>query len=253
MHSRRQPQRIPPPIDHGEERLDAERVLREYPGGLGLALWKTARTVRLWSELEPPGREGAFSSGARERRAALLAEAVREPALRAALERAAGVLNGGEAGGGELAAACVEVSRWAERSGGPGTALEFAQAAAFASPADAALALETGRRARGVGEYARAETWSRRAIATARQTRSWRAFAGGFVELARVHALRGNATLARKSGVRAIRAAKRHSLREELADAYEVMLAQSSAPREKARYGRLLQELAPRRGNPSTG
>ena len=68
MTGRRQPQRIPPPIDHGSERIDAELVLREYPGELGVALWKTVRTVRLWTALRPEARGSAFRPGAYERR-----------------------------------------------------------------------------------------------------------------------------------------------------------------------------------------
>ena len=248
MTGRRQPQRIPPPIDHGSERIDAELVLREYPGDLGLALWKTARSVRLWTGLAAKARGAAFHPAAHGRRMALLERAVEDAALRADLGIAAGVLLGDEADGVEVAQACARISRWASGTASTGTVLEFAQAAAFADPTDAAMMWRVASTAITRGEYARGESWCRQTLAVARRTRNWAPFVFGLMGLASVSKARGNLPTARKSALRALRVAKRHSLREMVGYAYTALLGftNESKTRDLERYARgALEALGP--------
>jgi hypothetical protein len=238
MSGRRQPQRIPPPIDHGSERIDAEPVLREHPGDLGLALWKTVRSVRLWTDLPAEARAAAFDGAAYERRMALLRSAVADAGLRADLELAAAVLRG-EANAGEVAEACRRVANWAFEEA-TGTALHFIQAAAFASPMDASLAWRVATIARSRAEYAWSETWCRQTMSVARRTRDWKHFVFALIGLSMVQTARGNLPMARKSAHRALRVARRHSLREMTGYAYTALLGvtHASKPREMERNAR---------------
>ena len=68
MSRRRQPHRIPPPISHGPEMLDSEIVLHELPDDVGLLLWKTVRSLRLWSDADADQRTGLFADDAHDLR-----------------------------------------------------------------------------------------------------------------------------------------------------------------------------------------
>jgi tetratricopeptide (TPR) repeat protein len=140
-----------------------------------------------------------------------------------------------------VARACREISDWAERARRPGTALEFMQAAALALPGDAELAHEVGRLARATAEYPRAETWYRQAIFRARRARDWLVFSRSYLTLGIVLRARGSFALARKSFVRALRAAERHSLQPLVASAHHeltVLAIKADRPHEVPRYAR---------------
>src|SRR5690606_30773832 len=92
MSNRRQPQRLPPPIMHGAEAIESDVILHEYPDELGLLLWKSVRSIRLWAEVLDGERSATFSSTAHgDRLAALDSEAVPE-VLRTSLAKVAAVL-----------------------------------------------------------------------------------------------------------------------------------------------------------------
>jgi tetratricopeptide (TPR) repeat protein len=220
MSNRRQPQRIPPPIDHGVEAFSGETILQELPGDLSLLLWKTVRTVRLWARLDPSERPKAFTPDALEHRLDLLAAAPVDPQLAEEIRRASTVLGPGEAASAEIAKACQQIAEWAKSQEAFGTALEFMQAAAFAEPTNASLAREVALLARQRGEYARAESWFRQAISTARRTQSHADYVRSYLGLGKVHRIRGNYTTARKMYIRALRAASRRSNRELAGRAY---------------------------------
>lgn len=241
MNTRRQPQRIPPPIDHGDESVEGELILRELAGDLGVVVWKTARSVRLWAELTPRQRAGAFNPDAHVERVRLIRSLDTKSLPRAELERLADVLRGGKLSGEQVAETCASLSAWAEAAGACATALELMQAAAFASPRNAMLALSVGRLARDRSEYARSETWFRQAITAARQTRDRKAFAKGFLGLGTVAIRRGNYAAARKSFTRVLRIGQRYSLRSAVAEAYSELMGVavgSNRPAEVVRYAR---------------
>jgi tetratricopeptide (TPR) repeat protein len=110
--------------------------------------------------------------------------------------------------------ACQHIAAWADAEGHSATSIAFAQAAAAALPGDASTAFAVGRTARRRAEYARAETWFRRAIALARQSGDWTSYALAFSGLGNLYVQRGNYPAARRFHVRALRAARRHSLRQ---------------------------------------
>lgn len=245
LMSRRQPQRAPPPLTYGAEILDGEATLWELTGDLALFLWKTSRTVRLWSELGPEERTEAFTEGAYAERLTQLRGLRLEPDLLQALEGAAAVLQRGDVDPSEVAAACVRVTEWAEQQGALGTALEFMQAAALVLPVDASLARATARLARRHAEYARAETWFRQSITVAKQTQAWEVLARSYMGLGITYMQRGNYPAARSSLLRGLRAAQRHSVHEVVGMAYHdlaALAARASRPREVAKFARAALE-----------
>src|SRR5690606_24299526 len=123
-----------------------------------------------------------------------------------------------------------------------GTALEFAQAAAVAVPAEADAAQEAARLARTRTEYHRAETWYRQAVSRARRSRDWAGFARGYIGLGIVHRQRGGYPQAGKSLIRGLRAARRFSIRPlEAAAAHEltVLGIHTLRARDVARFARM--------------
>ncbi|HEX2093525.1 MAG TPA: tetratricopeptide repeat protein [Longimicrobiaceae bacterium] len=210
---------IPPAIVRGPEALEGTEVLDDFGGELGLVLWQSLRDISLWSSITPhDARAGLFSPNAGKRRAASLLAADPDPRISGALATIAGILEDPAGTSTEVVMlACREVSQWAEDEGLSATALAFAQAAALASPGNAAAGFRVGLLARRRGEYARAETWFRRTIGLARQSRDWLSYAMAFNSLGNLYAMRGNLPVARQLQIRAYRAAKRHSLRPTLA------------------------------------
>jgi tetratricopeptide (TPR) repeat protein len=249
---RRQPQRLPPPITWGASALDGGLILEEFPDDLGLVLWKTARSVHLWAELPHSERAEAFAPSAFQGRIRFLKQAVPDTGLRRLLESASDVLRGVAVDTVGIAAACRRLAEWADEGGKLATALEFMQAAAFVRPEDADLPLAVAKLARRSAEYARAETWYRQAISTARRTRNRSAFARAYLGLGITHRQRGAYPAARNALLRSLRAARRHSLREVVAMAYHELAGigiRTSNASEVRRYTRAaLEAYGP--GNP---
>ena len=73
--------------------------------------------------------------------------------------------------------------------------------------------MTTGRLARRRAEYARAETWYRRSIALGRQSGDWATYSMAFGGLGNLYMQRGKLSTARRFHLRALRAARRHSMR----------------------------------------
>jgi tetratricopeptide (TPR) repeat protein len=235
---RRQPQRLPPPITHGAEALDGEVILNEHPDELGLLLWKTVRSIRLWAELGEGERGRAFDQEAHHRRLERLNAASVPAEIAGPLTRAADVLHP-RARSATIAAACRSVAQWSSSQGAVGTAIEFLQAAALALPTDAALAHDLARLARTHAEYLRAETWYRQAIARARRAGQWYDFARAYIGLGNTFRLRGSFPQARKCLIRGLRAAKRFSHQPLVAAGYHdlmVLALNSGRPAEVTRY-----------------
>jgi tetratricopeptide (TPR) repeat protein len=88
------------------------------------------------------------------------------------------------------------------------------QAAALATPHDAHAAYAVGRLARRRAEYARAESWFRRALALAQRNQDRVAHALTFVGLGNLYLQRGNFPAARRAFASALKVARRHRLRE---------------------------------------
>jgi tetratricopeptide (TPR) repeat protein len=178
-------------------------------------LWETYRDVVLWADTAPEEREGLFAAGAHAARVRELDAAGADPALDRGLRAAAAVV--ADAMGtqeADVTGACRQVADWAEQRALLGTAVTLATAAALASPTHAGAAFRVGQIARKKGENARAETWFRRAIGLGRQAKDWASYAEAFLGLGNLYKQRGNYPAAWRFHIRALRAARRHALRD---------------------------------------
>jgi tetratricopeptide (TPR) repeat protein len=206
--------RTPPAITTGAEAFEGLNVLDEVGGPLGFLLWQAARDVALWAELEPDQRGGLFEPGADAWLHGLVRSAGVDVQLESPLMTIVRMLGSPETARAEtLELACQHIAHWADVHGHLATAIAFGQAAALTVPHDAGAAYAVGRIARRRAEYARAETWFRRAIALARQSGDWTSYALAFSGLGNLYMQRGSYPAARRFHVRALRAARRHSLR----------------------------------------
>ena len=206
--------RTPPAILHGGEAFEGAAVLDEMKGPLGVLLFQLARNVYLWASTPPEEREGLFQSRADETLTGMLHEADADVQLELALLPLVRMTNSPDTAHEEqVAVACQHVARWADVNSHLETAIAFAQGAAVVLPADAAASFAVGRLARRRAEYARAETWYRRAVALGRQSGDWASYSMAFGGLGNLYAQRGNLPMARRFHLRALRAARRHSLR----------------------------------------
>ncbi|HEX5725059.1 MAG TPA: tetratricopeptide repeat protein [Longimicrobiaceae bacterium] len=239
--------RTPPAILHGDEPFDGAGVLDEIRGPLGLLLWQSARDVALWAGAEEEARGELFAEGADEWLHRLLRNGNGEVQLESPLMTVVRmVADPAEARPETVALACQHIASWADGHGHTATAIVFAQAAALAIPLEAGAAYAVGRHARGRAEYARAETWFRRAIALARQTGDWQSYALAFLGLGNIYRQRGNYPAARRFHVRALRAARRHSLRTVQGSALHdlfVIAANSEQYDDAERYARGAYEM----------
>lgn len=207
---------VPPALVHGNETLEGTEMLEEFSGAVGLALWQSMRDVTLWAAAREAGdRVDLFHPGAHEQRLRQLDQAGIDAAIDAPLRVLARI--SADATGvteDELLAACRDVSAWAEAQGRLSTAIAFAQAGALAAPANAAAGFRVGQLTKRKPEYARAESWFRRVIGLGRQAKDWASYSEAFLGLGELYTLRGNFPAARRFHVRALRAAKRHGLRD---------------------------------------
>lgn len=201
--------RLPPIPAHASHSFAGASLLEELSGTLGFALWQSFRDVQLWTSTPERERVRLFAPGAVASRATTPAREIRVPlgVLLDMVKEPAGAQE--EAVGG----ACAEISRWAEERGAIASALAFAEAAAGASPQDAALAYAAGRLARRRGEYARAESWFLRAAGLGRRSGDWESYAIAWVGMGKLQLLRGSLHRARRVLLRALRVARRNRFR----------------------------------------
>lgn len=206
---------VPPALVQGGESLEGAQVLDEVEGHLGLLLWETYRDVVLWGAADPEERAELFAPGAHAARLASIAGAAPEAGVERALHAVAELLrDSGGADEAEVMGACRQIADWAEQRRLPATAVAMMAAGAVAAPAHAGAAFRVGQLARRNGEGARAETWFRRAIGLGRQARDWSSYAEAFLGLGTLYHERGNHPAARRLQIRALRAARRHALRD---------------------------------------
>lgn len=226
--------RIPPPLMRNAEAPGPEGlyILDDFESELGVVLWKTLRSVALWSQVEPEDREGLFDEEAAERRQAEIDATVPddEMELRRALEEIVPLLARPHRVDGEpLGLACTRISRWAEGKQAARTALEFIQAAALASPTNARFALCVGRSARDLAQYGRAEAWLYRAVGLSRQVADWETYIRAYLAHGKMLLQRGALPAAERSFLKARRRATRQGLRQFEAMSYhEIFVLETS-------------------------
>ncbi len=214
MHgSRTRRWRVLPAPALARERLVGASLLEETEGELGALLWRTFRTVCAWASTAPADRGQLFAPGSRDQRMADLLAAAPTPAL----ERPLGVLaellsDPVRIAPDRVGIACLSVAAWAREAGKPATALEFTHAGALACPGSASYALAAARESRDNGEIEQAEALYHRAVALARQVGDWDSYVRAHAALGKMAQGRGSYPSARKSLLRASRAAERHRL-----------------------------------------
>ncbi|HST58437.1 MAG TPA: hypothetical protein VLK84_07115 [Longimicrobium sp.] len=242
---------LPPAITHEPgEVLEGSYILEEFGSDLALVLWTAVRDVILWSSTPAERRAVLFSRGAEaDRRAGMHAAGV-DPALGLSLATLATVVSHPAQANPEIISlVCMDVSRWAREQGRMGTAVAFAQAAAFAQPNAPIPALAVGRLTVEWGRYRRAETWLRRAIGLARRAGDWESYGSAYVLLGEVYVNTGRAALApryfqqaarlsRRQGHRGVRAAALHGLLRTSLAAGELDAAEGYARLAQRAYGR---------------
>jgi len=212
----RKPRRwhAPPALVHGNESLEGSELLEEFSGAAGLALWQSMRDATLWAgALEPGERAGLFYAGAYEQRIRQIEEAGLDAAVDAPLRALAAISRDPMAAREEdILSACSDIANWAEGQEKLGTAIALAQAGALAAPTNAAAGLRVGQLARRKAEYARAESWFRRAIGLGRQARDWVSYADAFLGLGNLYLQRGNVPAARLPSIHKIQGRALHEL-----------------------------------------
>ena len=164
-----------------------------------------------WFSTQGERRRSLFRPSAHHVRRATLTREIPQEELRSALLVLAGLLEGHSAGDAdEAAGASLEIATWAHGSGHPATRLAFTQVAALARPDDPELALETGKLARDMAEYTRAETWLRKAIRVSRRTKDWDTYLWAYAGLAVLYARLGNYDASRVVAERVLRTARHY-------------------------------------------
>ncbi len=212
---------VPPPLIHGPETLEGAAILNEWSDGAAVLLWQSFRDVMLWATTEPESRAEAFAPGTPVTRLDTPRDLVDDPngpeVMKALGALKQLVANPGEAKEEQVSRACRTLSEWAAAKGKNGTALAFAQNAALAASGNAAAAYWVATIARRTNDHARAESWFRRAVALARQSRDWRIYSISFGGLGNLYFRRGNLPAARRLHTRALRGARRGGMRREQA------------------------------------
>jgi tetratricopeptide (TPR) repeat protein len=225
----KKPHRVPPPITSGPATLSGAPLLEEVGGDLGLYLWKTLRSVRLWAEASETERADLFSGAGLAKRREGLLELAANGSLRDLMVQCVEALQAPvqPSTREELARVSREVAAWATDQGRTLTAFEFTQCAAILLPQNAELARSTAVLARQLAQYARSESWYRYAIRVARLSGDWQNHVRSYLGLSTVLQQRGQHPGARKAILRGLRSAKRHGLREATAFAYHDLVVWS--------------------------
>ncbi|HEX2189385.1 MAG TPA: hypothetical protein VHG51_10830 [Longimicrobiaceae bacterium] len=205
--------RVPPAPAQPQERLVGAQLLQESEGELATLLWRSLRAVSAWAATPPADRALLFAPGARDQRMADLLAAAPPAALERPLRALADLL-GDPAGASpdRVGIACLSVAAWAREAGKPTTALEFTHVGALACPGSPSYALAAARESRDAGESGASEAMYHRAVALARQVCDWDSYVRAHAGLGKLAQARGVYPGARKSLLRALRAAERRSL-----------------------------------------
>ncbi|HET7232438.1 MAG TPA: tetratricopeptide repeat protein [Longimicrobium sp.] len=204
------------------EPFDGAAVLDEVGGDLGLLLWHTCRDVLLWAAATPDQRTALFVAGSLANLDRLVAT-VGDAPLRSSLNEVGELLRNGHDERLRITECCEVVADWAVRAELDRTAIAFAQAAAAASPDDAAPFIRAGALLSLYGRDTAAGTWFRRALALARRMGDSASYGNALLALGRLHeskddverarrSYRRALTLGRRAGLRTLRAHARHGL-----------------------------------------
>jgi tetratricopeptide (TPR) repeat protein len=246
-HGQPRPSFLTAPLITGEESVEGASLLTEVSGPIGVLLWGTYRDTMAWLKTAPKKRPALFADGSwRERRLAIDQLSHVDEKVRAALLKLAGLSSDeGPANSEQVACASLALAAWADEHNLLATRLAFTQLAALAIPTNPKLTLETGKLARELALYPKAESWLRKAIRVARRTKDWDTYIWSYIALAVLYMRLGNHPASQALTERVLRTAKHHRLKGMEGLAYHqffILEAQSKHPREA--YGYAHQALA---------
>lgn len=201
-------------------------IPQELTTPLGAVLWRAVRDVQQCTGTSPEERQRLIrppTVEVQERFASALHEA---PELATPLATFAELLRApGSLDVSELAAACHTVYEWADSNGYKQTALHFAEAAAYADPADPGRANFAARTARRVLLKQRAAVWYSRAHRLAVNARNQREAVYALLGYGTMMKDVGNYEEARRAFERGARRATSTHRRREAAEAFHDLLA----------------------------
>lgn len=217
---------IPPALFSAAEPFDGFDILDEVRSPAGALLWHAVRDVVLWATASRQSRARLFSENAYDARVAAIRAADLEDTVRKWLAALAGVLSRqDQPSRADVARNCRKVAEWAEERMLPRTAIWYAQAAALSFPERAEHAYAVGLLCRKNSEYARAETWFRRAIGFARRRHDAATYAQAFRGLGDLYIRRNEHSRAKAAFERAFRTARRAGIRSLRAKALHDLFA----------------------------
>lgn len=209
----------------GPEGLAIVGDLRSPVGGL---LWKSYRSILLWSQTDPSERAGLFDAEAASRRSGEI-ESVLERGhseLRDALEVTVAMLREPESLTPEVVArAARRIAAWAHSSSASDTEFEFLRVAAAADPSNPRLALLVARAALERMQQGMAEAWLFRTIGLARHSREWDPYVEAYLAHGEMMLERRALPSARESFIKAFRRSSRQGKRDMKAKALTSLFA----------------------------
>ncbi|HEV2146122.1 MAG TPA: tetratricopeptide repeat protein [Longimicrobiaceae bacterium] len=196
-------------------------MLDEVRSATGALLWQAVRDVVLWATTPEDARSRLFGEDAYDHRVTAIRAREMEDDVRKWLILLAGVVSGREQPGREeISRTCRRISRWADETQLPRTAIWYAQAASLCFPEGAEHAYNVGWLLRRSQEYPRAEAWYRRAIGLARRRRDAHTYARAYMGLGNLYIQRDEYERARLAFERALQTARRAGLRKLRAEAF---------------------------------
>jgi tetratricopeptide (TPR) repeat protein len=170
---------------------------------LSLDLWQRARDVTLWAILMPSQRPGLFCRTLPRPVMPLSPERISS-----AVERLRKLVEAPESAETEqIAAACAQISSWADDNGHVRLARTYAEAWANVQPTSAQAAATAGGLCTRLADYSRAEIWLQRAVRIGRATRTWEWYIRGYLRRGILQFNLGNYKPARRYYGRAYRTA----------------------------------------------
>jgi tetratricopeptide (TPR) repeat protein len=210
-----------PPISPrlGSREFRGYEILEEFDGVAGLVLWFGCRDAELWAVVQEKSRLFGDAPAGWSGWIGQL-DGTFEPIVPRLRLLASLPSNQGTAA---IASACDSIAEWAEKQSKLGTAVEFSQVASLVEPDFPLYGARTARLLKDRAEWDRSASWYDHAIFVARRVEDWYAYADAYCGLGDLYFERGNLPRARRLFKRALRAATRHHIDEQIANAYHYL------------------------------
>ncbi|MCA1788885.1 MAG: hypothetical protein LC667_03200 [Thioalkalivibrio sp.] len=207
--------------------MEADPILNEIPGPLGIELWQRFRDAVVWKDVPVKDRPHLFHN---------TTTYLHDPAfslrnddkIGASVQTLASLINHPDAvDARSVVDAVAAIAEWAVGRGYDQTAALYAWLAARMRPRDPGLAFAAGRAERRCARYEPAEQWFMRAIGLSRRLGDAAAYADAYLGWGLMEEQRGRRDSAREKYESARRAALRGSFPQLLAAARHNLIALS--------------------------